>query len=541
MSAADPVFVVGSGRSGTTIAARCLGAHPELLFIDEPRFLSDILLPAAAGRLTGAEFERRLAVEGDGSGKEPMKFLRRLGEHYGERLGAAGVAELRAATLAACRAWWGRLPGLGDEQRRASIRALVLELASLTGNRLGGRRWLVKQPDLSTQLAPLRAIFPGARFLHLERRAEDVVASRLDGGFQTAFADAVEVWASRLEAVLAFAREAPGEVLHVGFEELVGRPLDSLRRMLAFLGLPLVPEVVAAAAVVRPAAANIGRGARRFTPAEQSSIRARAERLDGLRSAAPAPDFSRVAGEYRRHRRPYPPELYEAVEAHLPPRPGTAVLDVGCGTGLAAAVLASAYPRVYGLDLSLPMLHHAARAAGPRVAWLQGRAEELPLRSRSVDLVTAFQAFHWLEPEAFLAETERVLRPGGVVALAWSNAAPGEPYRAAAAALIDRELGRPPSAARRVSCGRLGRSDRTLDLLARHGFSGAARQTFPYTLEWSVEDFVGFIQSTSWTAELTAARRRTLEAPLGARLRQLAGGERFTERNVAVLFTGVRC
>jgi|SRR5271165_775680 len=52
----DPYFIVGSGRSGTTVIAACLGQHPELLMIDEPRFLSDILLPAAAGRLGFAEF-----------------------------------------------------------------------------------------------------------------------------------------------------------------------------------------------------------------------------------------------------------------------------------------------------------------------------------------------------------------------------------------------------------------------------------------------------------------------------------------------------
>ena len=48
-------------------------------------------------------------------------------------------------------------------------------------------------------------------------------------------------------------------------------------------------------------------------------------------------------------------------------------------------------------------------------------AEHIPVRSRSVDLVVCGQSFHWFDHDLALAEIARVLRPGGVVALAWND------------------------------------------------------------------------------------------------------------------------
>lgn len=46
-----------------------------------------------------------------------------------------------------------------------------------------------------------------------------------------------------------------------------------------------------------------------------------------------------------------------------------------------------------------------------------GPAEELPFGPGEVDLLTAMTAAHWFERQKFLAEADRVLRPGGCLAL----------------------------------------------------------------------------------------------------------------------------
>ena len=55
-------------------------------------------------------------------------------------------------------------------------------------------------------------------------------------------------------------------------------------------------------------------------------------------------------------------------------------------------------------------------------------AEHLPVRSRSVDVVVCGQSFHWFDHEQAMAEIARVLRPGGVIALAWNTYDEGIPW-----------------------------------------------------------------------------------------------------------------
>jgi hypothetical protein len=292
--AADPFFVVGSGRSGTTILAACLGRHPDLLLVDEPRFLSDILFPCLAGRIHASELSRRLATEGDGSGKEPMKLLRRLAEHYGERLGVEGLEEIREAARMLIGRACERLESSSRPEALALVRETTRALADLTCARLGGGRWLVKQPDLSTALDLLVETFPETRFVHALRCPEDVIGSRLDRGYQPDFDSALHVWESRTEAVVRFARRHPRRVLHVHLEELCRAAVPVLEEALGFLGLAPARPVLEAAAEVRLDQAHLDRGAGRFSAGQAARISASRSRLNALAGSALVPQPGHV-------------------------------------------------------------------------------------------------------------------------------------------------------------------------------------------------------------------------------------------------------
>jgi SAM-dependent methyltransferase len=101
--------------------------------------------------------------------------------------------------------------------------------------------------------------------------------------------------------------------------------------------------------------------------------------------------------------------------------PGSAVLDLGCGTGELAVFLAATGMRVTGCDISPRMLRRAASAAGVpsgAVSWvrLDPSWQTLPFMARSFDAVVASSVLEYVaDPAAVLRECRRVLRPGGTV------------------------------------------------------------------------------------------------------------------------------
>lgn len=93
------------------------------------------------------------------------------------------------------------------------------------------------------------------------------------------------------------------------------------------------------------------------------------------------------------------------------------VLDLGCGAGLDSFVAGHRARMVLGVDFSPAMLQRAREAAcGTNVAFVQGDAEQLPLRDASVDTALVNGIFN-LNPvrDAIFHELARVVRPGGSV------------------------------------------------------------------------------------------------------------------------------
>lgn len=128
--------------------------------------------------------------------------------------------------------------------------------------------------------------------------------------------------------------------------------------------------------------------------------------------------FDREAARYHRAR-PAPPEvLVDAMLKHL--QPGAHVLEVGCGTGQATLPLAEAGMRVYALELG-PVLAELARANLSSYAnvTVQTIAFEDYRSNTPFDALVSVQAFHWVAPETGLAHAASLLRPGGVLLLAW--------------------------------------------------------------------------------------------------------------------------
>jgi SAM-dependent methyltransferase len=99
--------------------------------------------------------------------------------------------------------------------------------------------------------------------------------------------------------------------------------------------------------------------------------------------------------------------------------PGRDVLDVGCGTGIAARQFQAAGCLVLGVDPDARMAE-LARRSGIEVE--VAAFEAWDSAGREFDAVIAAQAWHWVDPVAGAAKAARVLRPGGRLAVFWNAA-----------------------------------------------------------------------------------------------------------------------
>ena len=108
--------------------------------------------------------------------------------------------------------------------------------------------------------------------------------------------------------------------------------------------------------------------------------------------------------------------LFAEVLRRLGVGVGTRLLDVGCGSGYAAAMAAQLGARITGIDIT-PELIAIARERVPDADFRVGGMDDLPLRDACFDAVVGFNAFQFADdPARAVGEAARVVRPGGLVA-----------------------------------------------------------------------------------------------------------------------------
>lgn len=198
------VFIVGTGRCGSTLLRLMLDSHPELAIPEEALFLPQLITAAQQGTSLD-ELAQILATHRDWS-------------KYG----------LDAHVL------------LEDARRSgdAPLAALLLSFYRAYAGRFGKRRYGDKTIAAAYYIPALREVFPDARFVHLIRDGRDVALS-MRGLWWTfdSIAAAAAHWAVTILTVRADA-PGPDQYLELRYEDLVCEPEAVLRRVCAFLDLP---------------------------------------------------------------------------------------------------------------------------------------------------------------------------------------------------------------------------------------------------------------------------------------------------------------
>jgi ubiquinone/menaquinone biosynthesis C-methylase UbiE len=219
-----------------------------------------------------------------------------------------------------------------------------------------------------------------------------------------------------------------------------------------------------------------------------------------------APGFDTLADVYDRFRIGYAPELYEALDDYGLPAAGS-VLDLACGTGLVSRELAARGLRVTGVDISESMLERArdrARAA----TFVRADAEALPFDGTTFDAAVSAQSFHWFDRSKALAELERVVKPGGTIAIWWKELLRGDGIR-----LVREEVSRS-----------LGIADpkpllgEHFDAFAESDLVDQRLRVIPWIVPMRASDYVGYERSRMRARETYGALLEEYLSLLAARL-----------------------
>lgn len=249
-----------------------------------------------------------------------------------------------------------------------------------------------------------------------------------------------------------------------------------------------------------------------------------------------AESFGSDAERYDRARPSYPSALVDRIVATVP---GPDVLDVGCGTGIAARLFQAAGCRVLGVDVDERMAD-LARRRGLDVE--VAKFEDWEPAGRTFDAVIAGQAWHWVDPVAGAALAARVLRPSGRLAVFWNSFRPPASLAAAFGAVYRRVLAEAPLFKMPASTGAdayQALSEKAAGGMERAGAFGKAEH---WRYEWdrfyTRDEYLDAVPTSGFTNQLPPATLRELVAGIGAAIDAAGGG--FTMGYTTVVVTAVR-
>ena len=187
-------------------------------------------------------------------------------------------------------------------------------------------------------------------------------------------------------------------------------------------------------------------------------------------------NFGAVAQMYDDARPPYQEALIDYVASFCH---GKKVLDMGCGTGIAARQLAKTAVNIVGCDGDPRMIAVARSHEQPAIDYVVGLADNLPFGDREFDVVTAFSAFHWFTDRASIDGIKRVLKKNGlfIVTYGVKDHIESDYFKDYVEEVIENKL----SKKEKLNVGRIFRAN---------GLEIIAEQEFPYELQYTVDKYL---------------------------------------------------
>lgn len=269
---------------------------------------------------------------------------------------------------------------------------------------------------------------------------------------------------------------------------------------------------------------TLPRGQPELSPAELHKARRMAE------------SFGTDAQRYDQARPGYPDAVVARIVAGSP---GPDVLDVGCGTGIAARQFQAAGCAVLGVEPDARMADFA-RARGLQVEVATFEAWEPA--GRTFDAVIAAQSWHWVDPVAGAVKAAQVLRPDGRLAIFGHVFEPpievAEPFAAAYRRVVPDSLFSNLPARRPLDMYQAGYAKFADKIRGTEQFNDPEQWRFDWEQSYTRDQWLALLPTTGGLTQLPPDKTADILNAVGIAIDTLGG--RFTMQYTTLATTAVR-
>jgi SAM-dependent methyltransferase len=237
--------------------------------------------------------------------------------------------------------------------------------------------------------------------------------------------------------------------------------------------------------------------------------------------------FEQAPELYDRARPGYPDAVFDDLSRLAGLKPGSRVLEVGCGTGQATVALARRRFDVVAVELGAGLAGVARRNLGSFAAVdvITAAFEDWALPPAPFDAVVAATSFHWLDPAVRVAKAAQALRPDGVLAVIATHHVAGgtERFFVEVQRCDERWMPGTPPGLRLAAAAAVPSRDRA-ELEASEHFARPVVRRYERDLTYTTREYLDLLLSYSNHRALEEEARNRLLACVGELIESRHGG-----------------